>query len=70
MRACMRVCGARLSGRANHRKERKIHAPVRFRDVVEDKTTDLPFDIAWLVADRNLSQNNENKLELTPRTVV
>lgn len=54
MRACMRVWGVRLSGRANHRKEWNTRVPVGFSDVVEDETPDLPLDIARLVADRNL----------------
>jgi hypothetical protein len=49
----MHVWEVRLSGYAGYRGSR---APVGFRDVVEDETTNLPFDIARLVADWNLLQ--------------
>ena len=36
-------------------------APVGLRDVLEDETTDLPFDIARLVADWNLYTKPKTK---------
>jgi hypothetical protein len=43
-------------------------APVGFRDVLEDETTDLPFDIARLVANWNLfTKSKQVERELAPR---
>ena len=47
-----RVCGLYI-------KEWGTCAPVRFRNVLEDETTYLPFDITRLVANWNLYNKNE-----------
>jgi len=54
----MRVCGSRsCQDLRGYRIERRYsRAPVGFRDVIEDETANLPFDVARLVADRNLNE--------------
>jgi hypothetical protein len=54
---CMYVCyvwEVKLSGSAGYEKGRRGRAPVGFRDVVEDESADLLFDITRLIADWDL----------------
>jgi hypothetical protein len=63
---CVNACGC-MSVRkyetvrcAEHRRGIGAGAPVGFRDVIEDETANLPFDIAWLIAHWNLYKDAQD----------